>query len=146
MVVQEHLTLPVSEEAMDETIVAQVIGPVGRWQVEKSCLLGLCSVTFAWHFMQYPPITQEKEFWCKVPKDPGGTAILDKGQCWIITEKAGQLEESRCTEWDFERDGRVSLQEEFGLVCQHEDLLSLRQIVFFLGMTLGCLTTGKVAQ
>lgn len=145
MVVQDHLTSPVNEEKLDETIVCRAIGPVGRWQLEKACLLGFCSVPLAWHFMQYPLITQEKGFWCKVPTDPGGVVELlkvDRGQCWSSQDESD--DPVRCQEWEFEpEDGRVSLQQDFQLVCQHENLLSLRQIIFFLGMTLGCLTTGN---
>ena len=139
MVVQDTLPCPESQDQDEETIVARAIGPVGRWQVEKSILLGLCSVPFAWHFIQYPMITQEKRFWCKVPTgDPGG------GGGNHTTSTRCPPVEVPCVEWEFEEDGGVSLQQDFQLVCQNEDLLSVRQIVFFLGMTLGCLTTGKL--
>lgn len=54
---------PSDEDESASSVVSKVIGTVGRWQVEKACLLGLSSVPLAWHFMAYPLLSQEKEFW-----------------------------------------------------------------------------------
>ena len=37
-------------------------------------------------------------------------------------------------------------QEDFNLVCDRAGLLSIRQMIFFLGMVIGCLCTGQLSD
>ena len=37
-------------------------------------------------------------------------------------------------------------QEDFSLVCERSSLLSIRQMIFFLGMVIGCLCTGHLSD
>jgi MFS family permease len=37
-------------------------------------------------------------------------------------------------------------QEDFQLICDRSNLLSIRQMIFFLGMVIGCLCTGQVSD
>ncbi|TRY61313.1 hypothetical protein TCAL_10704 [Tigriopus californicus] len=114
------------------SVVTQTIGHIGRWQLEKVALLGFIFVPFSWHVMAYPLLSQEKAYWCS--QDPFQGEDIDDA-CQSVTEDF-------CHDWDFEEGHGITLQEDFDLVCHNAHLLSLRQIIFFLGMLVGCLVTG----
>lgn len=115
------------------SVVAETIGHIGRWQLEKVSLLGLIFIPFSWHVMAYPLLSQDKAFWCA--QDPFQGEDLEDA-CQSATEDA------YCYDWDFEEGHGITFQEDFDLVCHNAHLLSIRQIIFFLGMLVGCLVTG----
>ena len=115
-----------------ESILSVTIGDIGVWQLEKATLIGLSSFPFVFHMMSYPLLSQDKEFKCIVNSEDDRT----------LTD---QCHES-CTAWTFEESEGLSLQEDFGLICDNEYLLSLRQTVFFLGMLVGGLVTGNLSD
>lgn len=114
-----------------ESILSVTIGDIGVWQLEKATLIGLSSFPFVFHMMSYPLLSQDKEFKCIVNTED----VTLSDQC-----------DESCTAWTFEDSGGLSLQEDFGLICAKEYLLSLRQTVFFLGMLVGGLVTGNMSD
>ena len=151
----------------EDSLVVKSIGTIGRWQLEKIFLLALCLIPLGWHYFAYPLISADKKYWCAKPDrlenwstdewinliTRNGTENLDHCNTLELANpmEAFQQEDVMdsnivpCEKWDFEDtlDGGLALQEDFQLVCHRSGLLSFRQMVFFLGMLVGCLTTGN---
>ena len=118
---------------MKEAAAIDLLSQVGRWHVEKTLILGFCLTPLSWHYLSYPLFSIPKDFKCSATIDGNST----NQKCFIDQEGLNP-----CENWTFVQDGTLSLQEDFGLVCHKERLLSLRQTIFFLGMLIGCLITG----
>jgi MFS family permease len=131
---------------MEQTLVpnpdALKLGKIGRWQIEKALLLGLSLTPLSWHYLSYPLLSAPKAFQCLTTTNSSSSVmIFNDNQCYTDNDRI-----TPCQEWIFPDDGSLTLQEDFGLVCGHQWLLSLRQIIFFLGMLVGCLITGNLSD
>lgn len=120
---------------MKQIVASELLGNVGRWHYEKTFFFALCMIPLAWHYLSYPLLTAPKAFHC------AANSSTTSDTCYIRNDTSNP-----CTEWVFEDNGVLPVQEDFGLVCQHERLLSFRQTIFFLGMLAGCTITGSLSD
>lgn len=134
-----------NQESQEDTIVAKAIGRIGRWQLEKTIILALCFTPLAWHFMAYPLISRGSDYWCLSPFSDD-ESDFSEDQCFLESYNNDTIEEVPCQSWEFDHRSTTTIQEDFQLVCQFEHFLALRQIIFFSGMLLGCLTTGYLSD
>lgn len=123
---------------MKESRAKELLSHVGKWQISKTLLLGLVNTPMSWHYLSYPLWTFTKPFTCATAA--GKNVTLD--QCYFDDDH-----QSPCQNWNFSEDDQsLTLQQDFGLVCSFQWLLSIRQTIFFLGMLVGCLITGNFSD
>lgn len=119
---------------MKESRAKELLSQVGKWHIQKTLLLGLVNTPMSWHYLSYPLWTFPKPYTCAESEN------VTADQCYFENG-------SPCQKWDFQsNDQSLTLQEDFGLVCIFEWLLSIKQTIFFLGMLVGCLITGNISD
>lgn len=103
------------------------MGGLGRWQIWVCAIVFLLKFPVAWHQMGIIFLAPKTEFTCIDPEIP---------KC-----------DASCQEHVFNTSVFTNtLQQEFDLVCEHQSLASLSQTLFMLGILVGNMFFGALAD
>lgn len=153
------------EEGPD--VVSTIIGNYGRWQLLMTFLLSLFSLPCTFHIYLPTFTAKATKFWCRKP-DNLSTLPLEEwinysqpfDRCHVRTLSASVTVESilnhtaplinafhKCKEWDYDRSevGNTIISE-WNLVCDRENLTSLAEVVFLVGVGVGGVIGGWISD
>jgi len=146
--------------------VINVIGEIGRWQLEKILIVFLAAAPGLAHIFHAGFITPKQKFWCEEAFDENGAEILPP---WAVTYKNDTFNETiyvypgnmtaendkkvlgycvpGCTNYEFDDDFWVSTMiTEWDLVCEKEWMKTLAKMLLFTGFALGSFCSGLVSD
>jgi len=146
--------------------ITNVIGEVGRWQLEKVLIVFLASAPGLAHIFHAAFITPKQKFWCGRAEFANGTEIAppwyveypDKNMTYEVYPNKSYLsliEDKKllghcvpgCVDYEFDDDFWVSTMiTEWDLVCHNGWLKTLAKTLLFTGFALGSFCSGLVSD
>lgn len=107
--------------------IVQSIGQIGRWQVFVCGVMFLLKFSVAWHQLAIIFLAPKTDFVCE--------------------DKTLEKCDAKCLNYDYDTDTfSKTLQMEWDLVCDKASLVSISQTVFMLGILVGSIVFGILAD
>jgi len=146
--------------------VTNVIGEVGRWQLEKILIVFIAAAPGLAHIFHAGFITPKQKFWCeKAINDKTGEDIPppwsvtyqypEKNQTYLVYPGMHDYENKKllghcipgCVDYEFDHSFWVSTMiTEWDLVCERSWLKTLAKLLLFTGFALGSFCSGLVSD
>ncbi|CAK1555144.1 unnamed protein product [Leptosia nina] len=163
---KEKPRLPEDEESGPD-VVSAVIGEYGRWQLLMTFLLSLFSFPCTFHIFLPTFTAKATKYWCQRPENLSIVSLdrwINYSQpndaCYVrsLTENvtAASIMNwtapeiplfQKCQEWGFDRsEVGDTIISEWNLVCDKENLTSLAEVVFLIGVGIGGVVGGWISD
>jgi len=144
--------------------VTNVIGEVGRWQLEKILIVFIAAAPGLAHIFHAGFITPKQKFWCKSAIDaatgedippPWTVEYPEKNKSYLVYPGMHNYTDKKllghcipgCTDYDFDPTFWVSTMiTEWDLVCERSWLKTLAKLLLFTGFALGSFCSGLVSD
>jgi len=146
--------------------ICNVIGEIGRWQLEKILIVFIAAAPGLAHIFHAGFITPKQRFWCKEALDAMGNEIYPPWQVQYTNETFNQTIDvwpgpehmttdkkllghciPQCVDYDFDHSFWVStMVTEWDLVCERTWLKTLAKMLLFTGFALGSFCSGLVSD
>jgi len=141
--------------------ITNVIGEVGRWQIEKILIVFFAAAPGLAHIFHAGFITPKQKFWCNQALDEAG---MDYPPPWSVEYNSttqidvwpGNMTEDKkllgycvpgCIDYKFDDEFWVStMVTEWDLVCEKSWLKTLAKMLLFTGFALGSFGSGLVSD
>lgn len=130
--VLENETKVVEEQKVDEDPLTRAIGAIGKWQIWICFVVFLVKFPVAWHQMSIIFLAPPMNFTCATNQSNG---IYDN-QC-----------EANCSQYEYDHSVfQETIISEWDLVCDKTWLKNLTQTIFMLGILVGNMVFGHLAD
>jgi len=142
------------------------VGISGKWQFRMIMVSGLFCVPTAWHVLIMTFMNAKVDNWCARPPELVNLTVeawknisgqhnqtcqvrdIDWSNFDLVTgEISSDVGMVDCTEWEYDRSQFLTtITGDFDLVCGRSSLVGFAQTLYFVGMILGVLTFGILAD
>jgi len=144
--------------------ITNVIGEVGRWQLEKILIVFIAAAPGLAHIFHAGFITPKQRFWCAQAMDSAGADIPppwtidypEKNKSYTVWPGMGNITTDKklmghcvpgCMDYEFDHSFWVSTMiTEWDLVCERSWLKTLAKLLLFTGFALGSFCSGLVSD
>jgi len=147
--------------------ITNIIGEVGRWQLEKILIVFIAAAPGLAHIFHAGFITPKQKFWCAEAMDKNGDIVEPPWEVeyevnetytkhyWVypgnLTDKSDKKLLGHCipgcVDYEFDHSFWVSTMiTEWDLVCERSWLKTLAKLLLFTGFALGSFSSGLVSD
>ncbi|KAH1012958.1 organic cation transporter protein [Dendroctonus ponderosae] len=153
----------------DNDRIQETIGDFGKWQLKISILMSLIKFPIAWFQMSIVFLAPPTNFWCKKPDiyenrtdeewqsliKPAAKYIMqtgiNRGYCFMKNLTADYNNNTQelieCSSFSYNRSVFVStITSEWDLVCSRQKLMDMSQVTLMIGVLLGNIFCGILAD
>ncbi|XP_017791367.1 PREDICTED: organic cation transporter protein-like isoform X1 [Habropoda laboriosa] len=118
--------------------VQEAIGNLGKWQIFVCLAISLVKFPIAWHQLAIVFMAPHQDYYCTAP---ARTEI--PGQCVVYVN--GTMAD--CTEWEYDRRTFTeTIISQWNLVCSRTHYANIQQSILMLGVLLGNVIFGNLAD
>ncbi|XP_055907802.1 organic cation transporter-like protein isoform X2 [Eupeodes corollae] len=150
--------------------ISYLIGDCGLWQSMWVIILSMFQLVCTFHIFSFVFQTMQKDFWCARPDEMSNMTVESwknltqpQGACSIIDFRSSNVIESnpydylqltgtaanmtKCKTFEFSyEDYGLTIVEEYGLVCDRQNLLSVVEMCFLAGAAVGSVCSGWISD